>query len=216
MGGLAGALGGRDVGVVATGTLVAGGRPRAAPSTGCCGAPARERAVLVPGDRRTVGAAAIEVLAPAPERATAAAEPNDLSLVVRVTVRGVRILLHRRPRAPRPRRASSPTAIDLRADVLKVPHHGSGDADPEFLAASGARRGPDLGRRRQHLRPSDAPAADLAAQAGMRVHRTDREGDLARGVRRGWGVAARVAAASAATVGPAAACPDARRSVGPA
>ena len=70
--------------------------------------------------------------------------------------------------------------VDLRADVLKVPHHGSADADPGFLAASGAARRPDLGRGGQHLRPSRprGRCAWLAAD-GMRIHRTDREGDLA-------------------------------------
>ena len=59
-------------------------------------------------------------------------------MVVRVTVRGVRVLLTGDlGRSAEARLVAS--GIDLRADVLKVPHHGSGDADPEFLAASGAR-----------------------------------------------------------------------------
>ena len=50
-----------------------------------------EREVLVPGDRRTVGRRRSRC-SPGPGRATAAAEANDLSMVVRVTQRGVRIL----------------------------------------------------------------------------------------------------------------------------
>ena len=80
----------------------------------------------------------LEVLAPEPERATAAAEANDLSLVVRATVRGVRVLLTGDLGAEAEARLRT-SGIDLRADVLKVPHHGSADADPGFLAASGAR-----------------------------------------------------------------------------
>ena len=137
VGGLAGALDGRDVGVVATGTLSPADE-RGDDLDRLVRRSRRRRAVLVPGDRRTVGPAALEVLAPAPERATAAAEPNDLSLVVRVTVRGVRVLLTGDLGAEAEARLVA-GGIDLRADVLKVPHHGSGDADPGFLAASGAR-----------------------------------------------------------------------------
>ena len=136
-GGLAGALAGREVGIVATGTL--------APSDERVGAfeslvrrSGGQRMVLVPGDRRTVGTAEIEVLAPAPQRATTAAEANDLSMVVRITQRGVRVLFTGDLSARAEARILA-SGVDLGADVLKVPHHGSADADPAFLAASGAR-----------------------------------------------------------------------------
>ena len=98
-GGLAGALAGRDVGVVATGDAVAGRRPGRRPR------PARRRRrrdagrSLVPGDRRTVGdVRRSRSWPPTPARATAAAAPNDLSMVARVTVRGRPRPAHRRPR----------------------------------------------------------------------------------------------------------------------
>src|SRR5215218_4172563 len=89
--GLAGALAGRDVGVVASGTL-SPADDRVEAFEALVERSGGERAVLIPGDRRTVGDAEVEVLAPVPERATASVEPNDLSMVVRITVRGLRIL----------------------------------------------------------------------------------------------------------------------------
>ena len=188
VGGLAGALDGRDVGVVATGTLSPADE-RGDDLDRLVRRSDGERAVLVPGDRRTVGPAAFEVLAPAPERATAAAEANDLSLVVRVTVRGVRVLLTGDLGAEAEARLVA-GGVDLRADVLKVPHHGSGDADPEFLAASGARLAlVSVGADNTYGHPTGRLLAWLA-QAGMQVRRTDREGDLAVvGSAASWGVA---------------------------
>jgi competence protein ComEC len=189
-GGLAGALAGRDVGVVATATL--------SPADDRVGALDRlvdhaggERAVLVPGDRRSVGGVAVEVLAPAPARATASAAPNDLSMVARVTVRGVRILLTGDLGADAEARLVS-DGVDLSADVLKVPHHGSSDADPAFLAASGARVAlVSVGADNTYGHPT-ARTLTWLARDGMRVHRTDREGDLAVvGSAGSWGVAVR-------------------------
>ena len=190
VGGLAGAFHDRDVGVVATGTFSpADTRVRA--FEGLVRGAGGEHAVLVPGDRRAEGGVAVEVLAPFPERATAAAEANDLSLVVRVTVNGLRILFTGDLGAEAEARLVS-AGTDLRADVLKVPHHGSGDADPEFLAASGARVALiSVGADNTYGHPTDQLLTWLA-KAGMRVHRTDREGDLAVvGSGGEWGVATR-------------------------
>jgi competence protein ComEC len=188
--GLPGALAGRDIGVVATGTLaptderVDGFEALVRRSGG-------EREVLVPGDRRTVGTASIEVLAPAPERATAAAAANDLSLVARITQRGVRTLFTGDLSAMAEARILA-SGADLGADVLKVPHHGSADADPAFLAASGARVALiSVGADNTYGHPTRRLLTWLA-RGGMRVHRTDREGDLAVvGSGAAWGVAAR-------------------------
>ena len=85
------------------------------------------------------------------------------------------------------------------ADVLKVPHHGSGDADADFLAASGARVGLiSVGADNTYGHPTERLLTWLA-QAGMRVHRTDREGDLAVvGSDERWGIASRGSDGSAA------------------
>lgn len=189
-GGLAGALTGREVGTVATGALSPADDRLPALDALTARAGAR-REVLAPGDVRTVGGATLEVLAPPPEIATAAAEPNDLSLVVRVTVRGIRVLLTGDLSAAAEARVLA-RGVDLRADVLKVPHHGSADADPAFLAASGARVAlVSVGADNTYGHPAPRLLTWLS-RAGMQVHRTDREGDLAVvGSAGEWGVAAR-------------------------
>jgi competence protein ComEC len=202
VGGLAGALAGREVGVVATGAL-SPADDRVGPLDVLVRRSGGERTILVPGERRTVGSASFEVLAPDPRRATAAAQPNDLSMVARVTAGGVRVLLTGDLGAEAEARLVS-AGIDLRADVLKVPHHGSGDADPEFLAASGARIAlVSVGADNTYGHPTARTLAWLA-QAGMAVYRTDRGGDLAvAGSAESWGVAARgrPASGSAAEAG---------------
>jgi competence protein ComEC len=189
-GALVGAMSGRDVGVVATATL--------SPADKRVGALDRlvrraggTRAVLVPGDRRRVAGVTVEVLAPDPARATAAAAPNDLSMVARVTVHGVRVLFTGDLGADAEARLLR-DGIDLRADVLKVPHHGSRDADQAFLAASGARVALiSVGADNTYGHPTPRTLRWLADD-GMQIHRTDREGDLAVvGTAGSWGVAAR-------------------------
>lgn len=189
-GGLSGALAGRGVGVVATATLSpadhrVGGIDRLVARAG------GTRAVLLPGDHRTVGGVSVEVLAPDPARATAAATPNDLSMVARVTVHGVRILFTGDLGADAEARLVR-DGVDLRADVLKVPHHGSRDTDAAFLAASGARVALiSVGADNPYGHPT-ARTLSWLADDGMRIHRTDREGDLAVvGSARSWGVAVR-------------------------
>ena len=177
VGGLAGALSGREVGTVATGTLApdddhAGDLDELVRSVGA------RRTVLLPGDRRTVGPAAFEVLAPERRRAVPGAEPNDLSMVVRLTVRDLRVLFTGDLGAEAEQRLVR-SGVDLAADVLKVPHHGSGDADPEFLAATGAGVALiSLGADNTYGHPAPRLLGWLR-DAGIRVHRTDLEGDLA-------------------------------------
>jgi competence protein ComEC len=192
--GLSGALAGRTVGVVATATLAptdhrVGRIDVLAHRAGAA------RATLVPGDRRRVGTADLEVLAPPPTSATAAAQPNDLCMLVRLTQRGVRVLLTGDLNAEAERRILD-RGVDVRADVLKVPHHGSGDVDPDFLAATGARVAlVSVGADNPYGHPAARTLTELARD-GMQVHRTDREGDLAVvGSAGSWGVSGHAARA---------------------
>jgi competence protein ComEC len=190
VGGLAGALDGREVGTVATGALAPTDDrvPQLERTVAQAGA---ARAVLIPGEHRAVGTAAFEVLAPDPQRASAGAEPNDLSLVVRATQRGVRVLFTGDLGAGAEARIVG-AGTDLSADVLKVPHHGSADADPEFLAASGAAVAlVSVGADNTYGHPTRR-LLDWLAGDGMRTYRTDRDGDVAVVGRAGeWGVAVR-------------------------
>lgn len=190
VGGLAGAFDGRAVEVVATGTLPPEDDrlPAVEAQVRRAGA---ERIRLVPGERWERGAVALEVLAPAPDRATAAAESNDLSLVVRATVRGLRVLLTGDLGAAAEARLRT-SGVDLRSDVLKVPHHGSGDADAGFVAATRARVAlVSVGADNTYGHPART-LLEMLARSGMAVHRTDRDGDVAVvGSADAWGVAAR-------------------------
>lgn len=63
---------------------------------------------------------------------------NNASIAMMVEVAGLRILLTG-DLEPESQRAVLATGADLRADVLKVPHHGSAQQDPDFIAATNAR-----------------------------------------------------------------------------
>ncbi|SDT22039.1 ComEC/Rec2 family competence protein [Microlunatus soli] len=97
------------------------------------------------GVRATVGAATVAVLGPsdrAPTPTLAAdgesSTENDLCLVVKITIGGVRLLLTGDVEPAEQERVLA-SGVDLGADVLKVPHHGSSRQDAGFVAATGAR-----------------------------------------------------------------------------
>ncbi|MFD0788274.1 ComEC/Rec2 family competence protein, partial [Micromonospora azadirachtae] len=83
-----------------------------------------------------VGAAELVVLGPPyPLRGTRS-DPNNNSLVLRVTVAGVRILLPGDAESEEQRALLDRLSPDaLRAEVLKVAHHGSAYQDPAFFEA---------------------------------------------------------------------------------
>ncbi|MEU5690480.1 DNA internalization-related competence protein ComEC/Rec2 [Actinosynnema sp. NPDC020468] len=69
--------------------------------------------------------------------------------------------------------------VDLRADVLKVPHHGSRYSAPEFLTAVRPRVAlVSVGAGNRYGHPS-GPLVDLLGRAGALVARTDQDGDTA-------------------------------------
>ena len=123
-------------------------------------------------------------------------------MVVRVTRHGASGCSSPATSAPRPRRGWCADGDDLPADVLKVPHHGSADADPDFLAASGARVALiSVGADNTYGHPTAADAA--LARAGRHARPPDRPGRRPRGRRAGraWGVAVRGRRASAPAAG---------------
>ncbi|MQA85945.1 MAG: MBL fold metallo-hydrolase [Streptosporangiales bacterium] len=70
-------------------------------------------------------------------------------------------------------------AADVRADILKVPHHGSASQDPGFLRAVGARVVvTSVGADNSYGHPSAGVLRQLRA-GGARSLRTDRDGDVA-------------------------------------
>ncbi|MCW2621573.1 MAG: comEC, partial [Frankiales bacterium] len=105
-------------------------------------------------------------------------DPNNESVVLRVTVAGVVMLLAGdvEPEAQADLLASG---VDLRADVLKVPHHGSAHQDPAFLAAVAPRVAlTSVGRDNDYGHPAARTLSQLTGQ-GARSYRTDQQGAVA-------------------------------------
>lgn len=136
-----------------------------------------------PGEQRLAGAVSWRVLWPS--RLISEDSPaNNASVVLLAEVRGVRILLTGDIEPPA-QSALYRAEPGLRADVLKIPHHGSAHQDAGFLASLGARiaiasAGADNGYG--HPAPS---TLRVLLHAAMRVTRTDRHGDVAVIVRDG-------------------------------
>lgn len=132
------------------------------------------------GERRQAGDVTWEVLGP--ERVYG--DPNNESLVLRVHTHGLTVLMpgDAEPEAQADLLASG---VDLRADVLKTPHHGSDHQDLDFLDAVGARvvlTGVGAGNTYGH--PSAATLGRLTSHGALSF-RTDTDGDLAVVVRDG-------------------------------
>ncbi|HZB50747.1 MAG TPA: ComEC/Rec2 family competence protein, partial [Mycobacteriales bacterium] len=176
VGGLAGVLRGRAVGEIAVGPArepaeawreverIAAGR----------GIPVRTAAV---GERREVGGAVFEVLGPTHSYRGTRSDPNNSSLVLRARIAGRSLLLTGDVEVEA-QQALVRAGVDLRADVLKVPHHGSAYQDPDFLRAAQASVAVvSVGVDNDYGHPSAVLLAALADE-GARIARTDLGGDV--------------------------------------
>jgi competence protein ComEC len=142
------------------------------------------------GATGTVGRVSWQVLGPlAGDAAAVAAEgesgqQNDASLVLLLTVAGVRLLLTGDVEPPG-QRAILAAGTDLHADVLKVPHHGSARQEEAFLAATHARIAvASAGVDNDYGHPAPSTVARLQG-LGMSVLATNQHGAIAVGLRRG-------------------------------
>ncbi|MFY1578154.1 ComEC/Rec2 family competence protein [Verrucosispora sp. WMMD703] len=132
------------------------------------------------GWRYRAGAVDLTVLGPPyPMRGTRS-DPNNNSLVLLAMVDRVRILLTGDAEVEEQRALRERLPPDgLRADVLKVAHHGSAYQDPAFLdAVRPAVALVPVGAENSYGHPNEAVLARLA-RGGARVLRTDVGGDLA-------------------------------------
>lgn len=140
----------------------------------------------VAGQRAAVGDLDIEVLGPPdgrPYRWTDS-EANEASIVLRVRWHGYAVLLTGDAEAAAQRELLR-RPDRLRADLLKVPHHGAATTDPAFLRAVGASDAVvPVGRGNRYGHP-DAGILDVLAQLGTKIHRTDLEGTVRVEVGRG-------------------------------
>lgn len=139
---------------------------------------------VTPGSVVQAGAVRLEVLAvrtavdvTSSEEGESAGE-NDGSLVMRFTVPGLRLLLAGDVQEDGQRNAVS-SGADLSADVLLVPHHGSGHQLPEFLASTRATIAVfSVGLDNDYGHPA-VRTQRAVEQLGMRVLRTDQQGSIA-------------------------------------
>lgn len=152
--------------------------PSAEPATGRGAVLERGIAALdaPAGTTLTVGPVALTVLGPAVKVTGTRSDVNNNSLVIAVSVGGIRLLLTGDAETEE---QESLLAAPLRADVLKVPHHGSAYQDMAFLDAVAPRVAlVSVGAGNDYGHPSPGVLARLG-RGGARVVRTDQHGDLA-------------------------------------
>lgn len=136
-----------------------------------------------PGTVLRAGQVVLQVLAVrnTPNGAAVAGESaaeNDGSLVLRATVPGLRLLLAGDVEVDGQRNALAGGA-DLSADVLLVPHHGSAQQLPDFLAASRAGLAVfSVGADNDYGHPA-VRTQQVVQQLGMGILRTDQQGSIA-------------------------------------
>lgn len=188
VGGVAGVFRGRRVAAVLTPALTEPETGQALVREAADGGDARLLTATAGTTYRAGGAELVVLGPPYPLRGTRS-DPNNNSLVLRATVRGVRLLLPGDAETEEQRALLDRVPHDvLRADVLKVAHHGSAYQDPEFLdAVRPAVALVPVGAGNDYGHPSPGLLARLARN-GARVLRTDVDGDVA-AVRRDGGLA---------------------------
>jgi competence protein ComEC len=175
--GLAGVLHGRSIGELDVG-------PSREPATGWREVEKDARRYGVPvrtvsaAERREIDGLTVDVLAPARPFLGTRSDPNNSSVVLRVATSG-RTLLLTGDVEVEAQEALVRSGVDLRADLLKVPHHGSAYQSPAFLRAVHASVGViSVGRDNDYGHPAPALLHELV-RLGIRAERTDLAGDVA-------------------------------------
>jgi competence protein ComEC len=137
---------------------------------------------LAYGTTGSVGPLAWTVLGPDPGLVASDGSDeaiNDGSVVLSVRTRGVSLLLTGDVETSAQQSLLAWGPEVLRSDVLKVPHHGSADQDPEFLRTVGARLAVvSVGAHNDYGHPAPE-TLDLLTDQGAVVERTDESGDIA-------------------------------------
>jgi competence protein ComEC len=179
VGGIAGVLRGRTVGAVVTTDHPepAAGRAAVTSAAAAAGVPV---AAAGAGWVAVVGPLRFSALAAAEPLRGTSSDPNNNSLVVHVRAGQITFLLAGDAETEQQHALLTRYGAGaLRADVVKVPHHGSALQDRDFLAALSARAAlVSVGTGNAYGHPNPAVLARFAG-AGARVMRTDRDGDVA-------------------------------------
>lgn len=132
-----------------------------------------------PGDSLVVDGLAVHFLAPDSAWASRLTDPNEASTIARVRFGAVRFLLVGDAEKELEQWLVENDSINLRADVLKVAHHGSSTSSSErFLAAAQPRVALiSVGKDNGYRHPSTA-VVDRLARSGAAVYRTDQLGTV--------------------------------------
>ncbi|MEO9238865.1 MAG: ComEC/Rec2 family competence protein, partial [Jatrophihabitantaceae bacterium] len=177
VGGLVGVLHDRQVGQVFTTPLAepASGHQLELAALAGRGLPLR---LLSAGALLNSGQVRLDVLGPSRIYQGTRSDPNNSSVVMRATVRGERIMLAGDAEVEAQDDLLA-AGLDLHADILKVPHHGSAYSDPAFLQAVHARLAViSVGAGNDYGHPSPL-LLNALAKLGVPVRRTDQDGDVA-------------------------------------
>lgn len=133
---------------------------------------------LRPGERREVHGVTLEVLGPMSAMHHTRSDPNNSSVVLRIGSSGHTLLLTGDAEIEE-QVALRRAGVDPRADVLKVPHHGSAWSSPDFLGSVHARVAViSVGAGNRYGHPAPSLLATLL-RLGVPAYRTDRDGDVA-------------------------------------
>jgi len=176
--GLPGVLAGRSVGEVEVSRLPEPEEQadRVAAWTQTAGVPVTVAPV---GEQRELGGVRWQILWPARVIRAEGSAPNNASVVLRVETAGLVLLLAGDLEPAAQQAVVAAAGGLLRADVLKVAHHGSRLQDPGFLAAVAPRAAlVSVGAGNTYGHPAPATLSRLA-DLGSVVLRTDQHGDVA-------------------------------------
>jgi competence protein ComEC len=179
IGGVAGVFRGRRVDAVVTPDWPDPPAGRAA----VAGEAGRARTPMVPvtvGWTYRVGGLELTALGPPEPMHGTSSDPNNNSLVLRARVGGRSVLLAGDAETEEQQAMlERPGAAAVRADILKVAHHGSAYQEPQFLdAVDPAVALVSVGTGNDYGHPN-GPLLDRLVRGGARVVRTDVGGDLA-------------------------------------
>ena len=139
------------------------------------------------GTSASIGEIELQVLGPVehvPAGQDESSQQNDGSLVIMVTAARLRLLLTGDVEPPG-QQAIVESGADLHADVVKIPHHGSAQQDPGFLAATHARLAiASAGVDNDYGHPAPR-TLQLVRSLGMTVLSTNQVGSVAVGLSNG-------------------------------
>ena len=178
IGGLSAVLDGHEVGAIEV-------SPYADPAYGADEVRALAAKARVPvvtatfGETRTLGALSWQVLAPSePAPAGSDSPPNDDSVVMYVRTHGISILMMGDEETGSQEKLHA-LFPGLRADVLKVAHHGSAKQDPDLVRSLGAGAGLiSVGEDNDYGHPAPS-LLHLLGEAHIRAYRTDLDSSIA-------------------------------------